>query len=408
MVMPATVSEGSGSYLKVGDRWFLDASSGAMNVNLGHGYAPTIEAMGRGGNSAPYILRGEYTSNSIEEFDKRVLSLLGEEYSDVIHGVTGSDSIEQALRIVMQYWGARGQRRRNIILSDGISYHGMTRWALDASGHEPRRKGSRGNIIDPAGTINVPVTIPGHRSTLESWKETIESYSDQLAAIIYEPVGGASSGSQCLTDDELSELGAVAHQHDIPVISDEVMCGFGRLLEPSLGARILNADIVVASKGLGAGYYPISVAVVNETLSEALSEFDTTFGTFGHTMARQPLASSVANSILDEVESPRLKIHMGTISQRLENGLQEIEDSYPHITITGRGLQKGIHPFRVEDPMELALKMKRMLLEDGVIVHISGVDSKSGSLLIGPPLNSSESDIDLLLESLDSCLKTLQ
>ncbi|CAB1006290.1 aminotransferase class III-fold pyridoxal phosphate-dependent enzyme [Corynebacterium diphtheriae] len=147
---------------------------------------------------------------------------------------------------------------------------------------------------------------------------------------------------------------------------------------------------------------------MNETLSEALSEFDTTFGTFGHTMARQPLASSVANSILDEVESPRLKIHMGTISQRLENGLQEIEDSYPHITITGRGLQKGIHPFRVEDPMELALKMKRTLLEDGVIVHISGVDSKSGSLLIGPPLNSSESDIDLLLESLDSCLKTLQ
>ncbi|CAB0807039.1 aminotransferase class III-fold pyridoxal phosphate-dependent enzyme [Corynebacterium diphtheriae] len=222
------------------------------------------------------------------------------------------------------------------------------------------------------------------------------------------PWGGASSGAQCLTDDELRKLGTVAHKHNIPIISDEVMCGFGRLLEPSLGARLLNADIVVASKGLGAGYYPISVAGVNKSLSGILGEFDATFGTFGHTMARQSLACNVANTVLDEVENSRLKIHMEKISQRLENGLQEIENTYTHITITGRGLQKGIHPFSAEDPMELALEMKRKLLDDGVIAHISGVDSMSGSLLLGPPLNSSETDIDLLLESLDSCLKTLQ
>lgn len=400
---PLNVTSASGSYLQVNGRSILDASSGALNVNVGHAHPRVMDVFRNLSPADPYVLRGAFTTEATEVLTILLQELYGEEYCAPIFGVTGSDSIEQALRVVMQYWRSRGETNRLLIAADSTSYHGMTRWALDSSGHPPRAIGSRGGLIEQSDTVFAGGWGTGRRASLDEWKSLLDAHKEMLAAVLYEPIGGASSGAQSLTAEEQDAFGRYAQSLGIPIIADEVMCGLGRVGTPSPGAERMRADIVVSSKGLGAGYYPISALMVRKSFGNHITSSGDAYGTFGHTMARQAIGARIAHAVLSTVQDDDLWTNVNHLGAYLLGELRKITSPLPGWSCTGEGFQVGIH-YSSEDSAIRIESLKRSCFEKGVLFHDSGISPYFKSLLIGPPLNSSKSEIDKLLDVLGTSL----
>lgn len=402
-----TIKSGRGSYLDIGGRSVLDASSGALNVNLGHDHPRIMEAFAHLGQHTPYALRGSFTTEPVETLSSVLTEIYEDQYLPPVYGVTGSDSVEQALRVVMQYWRSKGELNRSFIAADNTSYHGMTKWALDSSGHPPRASGSRGGMISQSQTLFAGSYGSGRRATLQEWKELLYARHSDIGALLYEPVGGASSGAQALSVEDQIELGAEARSLGIPVIADEVMCGLGRLGVHSVAAKRMRADMVVASKGLGAGYYPISILMVRRSFGSQIDSDDSTFGTFGHTMARQAIGATIAKAVIDTMSEEEVWLNVRKLTRPLFDGVVDIVRPNREWSVTGEGFQLGIH-CASKDSAILIQKLKDLSFENGVLIHDSGINPSFRSLLVGPPLNSTFDDIGKLHEALQRAFESLK
>ncbi|MEH6992111.1 aspartate aminotransferase family protein [Neobacillus drentensis] len=412
------IDYGKGIYLydKEGKK-YLDGASGAVTANIGHGVPEIIEAMQKQAKKVSFVYRSQFTSESAEKLAEKIAALTPGDLNWCFFVNSGSEAVETAMKMAIQYWQEKGIQTKTKVLSRWVSYHGITLGALSLSGHTGRRARfvpllEDFPVINPPYCYRCPYNLEapscGYLCAQELELAIKRIGANHIAAFIAEPVIGAAGGAIAPPEDYFKKIKKICEDHDILFIADEVMTGFGRtgsmLAMEQYG---VIPDIVALGKGMGAGYAPIAAALASEKVIEPILA-GTKVVMSGHTLSANPQSCAVSLEVLEYLEKNQIVSGVESKGDYLKNILLKLKNQYSFIgDIRGKGLMLGIE--FVEDvttkapfPREAFVTQKIISLakEKGLLVYPagSGIDGVNGdSIIISPPLTITKNEIDELV-----------
>ena len=412
------IDYGKGIYLydKEGKK-YLDGASGAVTANIGHGIPEIIEAMQEQAKKVSFVYRSQFTSESAEKLAEKIAALTPADLNWCFFVNSGSEAVETAMKMAIQYWQEKGIQTKTKVLSRWVSYHGITLGALSLSGHTGRRARfvpllEDFPVINPPYCYRCPYSLEapscGYLCAQELELAIKRIGANHIAAFIAEPVIGAAGGAIAPPEDYFKKIKKICEDHEILFIADEVMTGFGRtgsmLAMEQYG---VIPDIVALGKGMGAGYAPIAAALASEKVIEPILA-GTKVVMSGHTLSANPQSCAVSLAVLEYLEKNQIVSEVESKGDYLKNLLLQLKNQYSFIgDIRGKGLMLGIE--FVEDvitktpfPREAVVTQKMISLakEKGLLVYPagSGIDGVNGdSIIISPPLTITKNEIDELV-----------
>ena len=414
--LPTAVSA-EGAWITDADgKQYLDGAGGAIVVNAGHGVASVIDAITEQLSRTQYVHGTVFSTEVVEAYAEEVSSLLPVEDAWVYPVSGGSEAVETALKMARAYHLAEGRAGRTIVIGRRGSYHGNTLGALDASGKEPLRKPYTpwlGRFLHTSVPYEYRCENPKHPEGCGAWhagelERMIASYGeDTVAAFIAEPVSGATLGAAVPTDDYWPAIAEVCRRHDVVLIADEVMTGFGRTGTWFASEHWdLRPDILVTAKGSTSGYVPFGFAAASERVYRAIVEGPGFV--HGFTWSHHALGAAAALAVLRELKAGMVD-RSRELGERLRSSLQAAFEDVPAVgDVRGRGLLLGIELVRdpeSKEPFSRADRIAEAVLatakEAGLLLYssIGHVDGQNGDLiLLGPPFCLSDEEADLLVE----------
>lgn len=393
---PPIITGGMGSYLHTSDgRRILDGGGGAIVANIGHGRSePAVaatEALAAGAYTVPLWA----TEARIRLIDRLVDNWLPAGLTRCLITAGGSESVEAAIRIARQYQAASGQPDRWKVLGRNISYHGATLATLSVANHDRRRAGLEPLLID----------LPKiDESDIEAVRKVVEAEGPEtIAAIIAEPVSGASGGALVPPADYLPGLRQICTDHGILLICDEVMTGIGRT-----GAAFavdhygVVPDLLVGAKGLGGGYVPAGGVFATDAVVEPLAATGATV--MYYTFSGADITCAVADRVLEVIENENLVAAAAARGAELNQLLHEALDDHPHVAdIRGQGLLQGIE--LVADRSTgasfggaLTPAVVAAALERNCWIYPAGSGPVPDAVLFGPPFVITPAELQQLVE----------
>ncbi len=409
--MLPTVSHGDGVWLYDTDgRAYLDGCSGAVNTNLGHGVREVTSRMREQMDAVCFAYRTQFTSQPLTELSRRLTELAPGSLGHVQYTNSGSEGIETALRLATLYHAEAYRPFKCTVLTEEPSYHGMTAGALAASGHPVRRRGLVPLLANQATVAKVRPRHGELRADVEQWERAIEEVRPHnLAAVVIEPVGGASSGAAVSDPAVLRRLRELADRHGFLLVADEVMSGLGRT-----GAWFgcdhagVVPDIMVLGKGIAAGYAPLSAVLVRDEVAAA---FDRPLSSvlFGHTMAGAPLAAAAGLATVEYLIAHDIPARVQRSGRHLRILLEHLAARHPVVRdVRGLGLQLalGLHADPARTP-GVSLDLVTAARDQGLLLYPAGIDARTESVMVAPPLNSTEAELEELVLRLDRSLSSL-
>jgi 4-aminobutyrate--pyruvate transaminase len=331
----------------------------------------------------------------------------------VLFANSGSESNDTAYKLVHYYNNARGRPHKKKIIARVKGYHGVTAAAASMSGipmmHQHFDLPLPG-IVRVGCPHHYQYALPGESEgafvdrLARELEETIQREGPgTIAAFIAEPVMGAG-GVVIPPPGYFDRVQAILKQHDILLIADEVITGFGRLGQ-RFGSQVFNLkpDLVTVAKMLTSAYVPMSALYVSDAIYQVVADASASVGSFGHgyTYSGHPLACAVALETLNIYESDDVIGHVRRVAPRLQQGLRRFEGHEIVGHVRGLGLIGAIElaadprqrtPF---DPLRgVGAYFVRRAQEHGLITRSLGGDI----IAFSPPLVISEAEIDALLD----------
>lgn len=417
---------GKGVYLfdEQGKR-YLDASSGSCAVsNIGHGRAEIAEVIQDQISKVSVLPTHVFSSDIVENYLQRLVDFAPQGFSKAWTVMSGTEAVENAVKLALQYHQLRGEATRYKIISRWHTYHGNSVFMLDIGGMKMRRElyakwHNNFPHVSPAYVYRKPETlsIPEYvRSLLQEFEQCLlETGPETVAAFIAEPVVAAALGAVPPPEGYFKGIKTICEKYGVVFISDEILCGFGRTGK-NFGIQNfgITPDIIAAGKGISGGYFPLSAVLAS---AKIMAPFIATNSPFlgGHTFACNPLGAAVGMKVLDILKEESLVHNAAAMGALFLDKLQGLLEYDIVGDVRGLGLQCGIEivqdkltkkPF----PAELAISRKigDKALERGVVLYpgAGSVDGRLGNhILITPPLTVSEAELDEIMEVLQSCIK---
>jgi len=404
---------------------YLDGAGGAIVVNVGHGVASVIDAIGEQLERTQYVHPTAFTTQAVEEYADEVAAILPMEGARIYPVSGGSEAVETALKMARAYHLAKGQSGRSIVIGRRNSYHGNSLGALDASGKAPLRKPYTpwlGRFLHVSAAYEFRCENPQHPHGCGAWQaaeldKMIVSYGeDTVAAFIAEPVAGATLGAAVPPDDYWPAMAEVCRRHDVVLIADEVMTGFGRTgTWFGMDHFDVEPDILTAGKGTTSGYVPFGFAAASGRIHEAIAAGPGFV--HGFTWSHNALGAAAGLAVLGELKAG-LVDRSRELGARLLEGLRtELADAPAVGDVRGLGLMIGIElvrdretnePFRRSDTV--AERILQAARESGLLLYSSTghVDGTNGDLvMLGPPFSISDEEAAILLERTVAAVRTL-
>jgi adenosylmethionine-8-amino-7-oxononanoate aminotransferase len=311
-------------------RRYLDGLSALFCVNAGHGRKDIGDAASRQAEELEFFTNWSYAHPPAIELAARVASLAPGDLNRVFFTSGGSEAVETAFKLARQFHLLNGEGRRTKLVAREVAYHGTSLGALTATGITDLRQ-----PFEPLvpGGVHVPNTNsyhwPADRDPLwaaDQLAERIEFEGpDTVAAVILEPVQNAGG---CFTpqDGYFQRVREICDEHGILLISDEVICAWGRLGHYFGCERYgYQPDLITTAKGLTSAYAPMGAVIASDRLMDPFLDAKRTF-THGFTFGGHPVAAAVAMANLDVFEREDLCGHVrekeGEFRQMLD-GLKE-------------------------------------------------------------------------------------
>ena len=293
----------------------LDAMAGLWCVQVGYGRKElAVTAHEQMLQLAYYNTFFKTASVPTVRLAAKLAELLGGHLQHVFFNNSGSEAIDTIIRIVRYYWQIKGQPGRNVIISRNNAYHGSTIGGVSVGGMEAMRKQGGPwapgfeHVVQPysfnEGFGEDPQAFA--ERTANAVEECILRLGpENVAAFIGEPVQGAG-GVIIPPDGYWSRVEAICRKYGILLISDEVICGFGRLGR-WFGFQHygVTPDLVSMAKGLSSGYLPISAVGVSREIVAALRSAGGMF-VHGYTYSGHPTAAAVALKSIEIIERENL------------------------------------------------------------------------------------------------------
>ena len=308
--------EGCYVYDEHGKR-YLDGLSALFCVNIGHGRADIAQAGADQAKDLGFFTNWSYAHPRAIELAARIASLAPGDLNRVFFTSGGSEAVESALKLARQYHKLTGKPNKTKVIAREIAYHGTSLGALSATGITGLRQPFE--PLTPGG-CHVANTntyrLPGHMQESDLAEMVAERIDfegpDTVAAVIMEPVQNAGG---CFTppDGYFQRVREICDEFDVLLISDEVICSWGRLGE-WFGAQRYDyqPDIITTAKGLTSAYAPMGAVIASDRVAEPFMTGLNSF-THGFTFAGHPVCAAVALANLDAFE------HDGVIDNVREN-----------------------------------------------------------------------------------------
>jgi adenosylmethionine-8-amino-7-oxononanoate aminotransferase len=278
---PIPIARAEGAVLiDVDGREIIDAISSWWVTLHGHAQPEIAEAIGRQAQVLEQVIFAGFTHEPAAALAAALAEKLPRGLTRVFFSDNGSTAVEVAIKIALQYWQNRGQPRARIAALDH-AYHGDTFGAMSAS--------ARGLFTEPyrAHLFDV-VRLPEHPIT------------DQLAAVIVEPLLQGAGGMRMWSEATLREIRDQTAENGVLLIADEVLTGFGRT-GPLFACEKAGVvpDIICLSKGLTGGFLPLGATAAREEIFEAFLSTDRRHTLFhGHSFTANPIACAAAQASL--------------------------------------------------------------------------------------------------------------
>jgi adenosylmethionine-8-amino-7-oxononanoate aminotransferase len=290
---------------------YLDGCGGPFVVTIGHGVPEVAAAMGRQAERVAYAHTLRFVTEPLLEVSRRVTALAPDGLDRVFWVGSGSEATEAALRLARFYHLARGNGSKYKVISRWGSYHGVTLGAMAMGGRPESRRHFSPYLADfphipPAYCYRCPwgKTYPGCAiDCAEALGEAIRYEGpENVSAFIAEPLLGSFMGVTVPPPEYFPRIREICDRHDVVLIADEVVTGFGRTGKPfAVEHWQVTPDLITVGKGITSGYAPLAGVLVHDRIDEALAGgAGPSLG--GHTYAANPVACAVGVKVLDYIE----------------------------------------------------------------------------------------------------------
>ncbi|MFQ5959298.1 MAG: aspartate aminotransferase family protein [Alphaproteobacteria bacterium] len=418
------ITRAEGVYLwdSEGNR-LLDAMAGLWCVNIGYGRDELREAAYRQLAEVPYYntFFQSATPPAIE-----LAGLLGEitpaGLDHVFFANSGSEANDTIAKMVRFYWNLLGKPEKKTIISREYAYHGVTMAAASLSGLTPMH-----TIFDLPLPGFAHVAAPywykhggdlspdefGLQAARALEDKIVELGPEKVAAFIGEPIMGAG-GLIVPPATYWPEIQRICRAHDVLLIADEVVCGFGRTGNWfGSDTFAIEPDFMTMAKGLSSGYLPISALMVHDRVARPIIDEGGEF-THGFTYSGHPVACAVALENLRILNDEKIVERAGAeTGPYLQARLRELADHPLVGEVRGTGMIAGIELVKDKaaresfDPeLKVGNTCRDFCVENGLVMR-----AIRDIMVLSPPLVISKDEIDALVrlarKALDQTAKTL-
>ncbi|MCF6137269.1 aspartate aminotransferase family protein [Pseudalkalibacillus berkeleyi] len=419
------VAYGKGIYLYDSDgNRYLDGASGAVTANIGHGVTEIIQAMKEQAEKISFVYRSQFTNRPAEELAEKLAQIAPGDLDYVFFVNSGSEAMETALKIAIQYWQEIGKPQKNRVISRWTSYHGITLGALSMSGHVLRRNRFSSLLADypavsPPYCYQCPFyeTYPSCGMKCANELETaIQRIGpENVAAFIFEPIIGAAGGAIVPPEPYYAKIKEICDRYDVLLIADEVMTGFGRTGKNfAMEHWNVEPDIMALGKGLSGGYTPIGATMVSARIIDTIERGSKVIMS-GHTLSGNPQSAAVALAVLDYMNLHQPGENAANLESFVEHELRTIASHYPVVgDIRGKGLLWGLELVTNPETKEsfpihtfVTERTVKKCFEKGLIVYpaVGGINGTSGdAIIIAPPLTISKEEMKMLMKILEEAI----
>jgi adenosylmethionine-8-amino-7-oxononanoate aminotransferase len=351
------ITRGEGCYVydDKGNR-YLDGLSALFCVNIGHGRADLVQAGADQAKELGFYTNWSYAHPRAIELAARIAGLAPGDLNRVFFTSGGSEAVESALKLARQYHKITGNPLKTKHIARDIAYHGTTLGALSATGITSLRQ-----PFEPLvpGGCHVPNTntfrLP-HGLSAADLADTVATRiefegPETVAAVIMEPVQNAGG---CFTPPEgyFQRVREICDYYNVLMISDEVICAWGRLGE-WFGAQRYDyqPDIITTAKALTSAYAPMGAVIASDRVAEPFMKGQESF-THGLTFAGHPVCAAIALANLDAMEREGILENVRNHEDDFEAMLESLRDIPIVGDVRGAGYFRAIELVKDQDTDE--------------------------------------------------------
>ena len=417
-----TIVRGDGAYIwDANGRRYLDGLAGLFVVQVGHGRAELAEAAYKQAAELAYFPIWSYAHPTAIELADRLAALAPGDLGRVFFTSGGGEAVESAWKLAKQYFKLTGKPEKHKVITRSIAYHGTTHGALSLTGL-PGLKAPYEPLVP--STFRVPNTnfyrAPAHGDDLEAFgvwaadriAEAIEFEGPEtVAAVFLEPVQNAG-GCFPPPPGYFQRVREICDEYDVLLVSDEVICAFGRL-GGYFGSAVYGyqPDVITCAKGMTSGYAPLGAMIASERLFEPFATGTASFA-HGYTWGGHPVAAAVALANLDVFEREALNLHVTENSPRFRATLEKLLDLPIVGDVRGDGYFFGIELVKDknsretfdDDESERLLRgfLSKALFEAGLYCRAD--DRGDPVIQLSPPLVCDQTHFDEIEQILRAVL----
>jgi adenosylmethionine---8-amino-7-oxononanoate aminotransferase len=303
------ILRGEGVFLETDDgRKILDAIS-SWWVNLhGHSHPAIAAAIAEQAACLEHVLFAGFSHEPAEELASRLGKVVPAPLRHIFFSDDGSTAVEVALKLAVQFWSNSGRPEKCRIVALENAYHGDTAAAMSVSDDSP--------FTDAFAALRIPVLrthsaycaqcpVGLTRATcqiecLNSLERLLSERSGEIAAVIVEPLLQGAGGMIVHPEEFLSGIRSLTSRHDVLLIADEVLTGFGRTGRMFACERAkVVPDLMCVAKGLTGGFLPLAATIATDRVHDAFTGNERSHTFFhGHSYTANPIACAAANASL--------------------------------------------------------------------------------------------------------------
>ncbi len=416
------VEYGKGVYLydKEGKEYIDTSGCTAAVTHIGHGVEEISQVLFDQSKKLAVYPTHVFYNEELESYLKNICDFAPDSFNHAWTICGGTEAVENAIKLAYQYQKTKGLNRKKVLARWG-SYHGNSLTVLDVGGLKARR----GYYTDlMVGHEHVSCCFEYRKeeglSNLEyenllisEFEKMIDS-NQEIFCFIAEPFVGAALGAVGPTENYFKRISEICKSHDILLISDEVMTGFGRTGSNFGMDHFGNyADILCCAKGISSGYFPLGAVIANDHVYHTLKSSGKPFYS-GQTYSCIPLAAAVGNATLNYIKDHNLVKNTKNVGSYLKGKLESLKDIPCVGDVRGEGLFLGIEFVKnqeTKEPIDPSKFFSKLVeahsFKHGLVTYgcRGTVDYSIGDhMLLAPPLILTVNEADKIYEGLKKAI----
>jgi beta-alanine--pyruvate transaminase len=413
---PRLLTEAKGMYYTAADgRRILDGTAGLWCVNAGHCREPIARAIAEQAARMDYA-PGFQMGHPLEfELASRLADILPGQLDRVFFANSGSEAVDSALKIALAYWQSKGEPSRTKLIGRARAYHGVGFGGISVGGIDTNKKQFASQLLPNVDHLPHTHDVtrnafsrgqPEHgREFADALEAVVQKHgASTIAAVIIEPVAG-STGVLIPPKGYLERIREICTRHDILLIFDEVITGFGRLGAPFAADYFgVVPDLMTVAKGITNASVPMGAVFVRhdvyETIVNATEQGIEFF--HGYTYSGHPLACAAALATLGVYHDEGLFERAASLAPYWEDAVHSLRGA-PHVVdIRNLGVVAGIElASRQGKPGARAFEVfTRCFQDENVLIRTTG-----DIIALSPPLIVEERQIDEIIDAVARTLK---